>query len=93
MASFGESGEFPSFFTSKSGFKAPYHVRTAEEAARMIHVNQVLQSKSGLLFGVPIPEEFSADGVKIETEIQAALKECNERHIVGKYVTPFVLQS
>ncbi len=34
---------------------------------------KVLQSKSGLLFGVPIPEEFSADGVKIETEIQVTI--------------------
>jgi pseudouridine-5'-phosphate glycosidase len=43
------------------------------------------------LFGVPVPEEFSADGQKIETEIQAALRECTERNIHGKDVTPFVL--
>ena len=52
---------------------------------------QVLQSKSGLLFGVPVPEEFSADGEAIEIEIHAALLECTERNIHGKDVTPFVL--
>jgi hypothetical protein len=31
---------------------------------------QLLKSKSGLLFAVPIPEEFSADGDFIEKEIQ-----------------------
>ena len=41
VASFGLDGEFPAFFTAKSGFKAPCHVTTAEEAAKMIYVNQV----------------------------------------------------
>lgn len=40
MAAFGESREFPAFFSCQSGFQAPYHVRDEEEAAQLIGVFQ-----------------------------------------------------
>jgi pseudouridine-5'-phosphate glycosidase len=52
---------------------------------------QIMKSKSGLLFGVPVPEELSADGDLIERAIQLALKESREKNVAGKDVTPFVL--
>ena len=36
VASFGNSREFPSFFSPKSGFQAPYNVSSSEEAASLI---------------------------------------------------------
>lgn len=45
-----------------------------------------------MLFCVPIPEEFSLDSVKIEAEIKLALKECQEKQVSGKNITPFLLQ-
>ena len=36
VASFGHSKEFPSFFSSESGFSAPYSVNTAKSAAEII---------------------------------------------------------
>ncbi|GFT29255.1 hypothetical protein TNCV_3588371 [Trichonephila clavipes] len=36
VASFGASKDFPSFFTPKSNFKAPYNVESFAEAARLI---------------------------------------------------------
>jgi pseudouridine-5'-phosphate glycosidase len=50
-----------------------------------------MKTKSGLLFGVPVPEELSADGDLIERAIQLALKESREKNVAGKDVTPFVL--
>lgn len=40
VAAFGESREFPAFFSRQSGFKAPYHVQDEEEAAKLIGVFQ-----------------------------------------------------
>ncbi|NWQ77679.1 YOW5 protein, partial [Columbina picui] len=40
VAAFGESREFPAFFSRQSGFQAPYHVRDEEEAAELIGVFQ-----------------------------------------------------
>ena len=36
VASYGESRQFPAFFTPKSGFEAPYSVRDPLEAAKLI---------------------------------------------------------
>ena len=36
VATFGESNDFPAFYARKSGFKAPFSVRTATEAAELI---------------------------------------------------------
>ena len=41
---------------------------------------------------MPIPEQASADGEKIEAAIKAALEECDTQGIKGKMVTPFVLE-
>ena len=36
VASFGDSRDFPAFFSAKSGFHAPHNVTTAQDAARVI---------------------------------------------------------
>ena len=36
VASFGNSRDFPSFFSARSGFQSPYNVTIAEEAAGVI---------------------------------------------------------
>ena len=36
MATFGESREFPAFFSHQSGFQAPHQVQNEDEAAQMI---------------------------------------------------------
>lgn len=44
VAAFGESREFPAFFSRQSGFQAPYHVRDEEEAAKLIGVFQMAKA-------------------------------------------------
>ena len=36
VASYGTSKDFPAFFTPRSGFSAPYNVKTAKDAAKLI---------------------------------------------------------
>lgn len=47
-----------------------------------------------MLFGVPIPDEHSLEPELIEEVIQAALTsiERKEKNIMGKEVTPFLLE-
>lgn len=45
-----------------------------------------------MLFGVPIPEKHALDFHIIEDVIQKALKEAEEKSIIGKLVTPFLLE-
>lgn len=54
--------EFPAFYTRKSGVKAPYNFADAAEAAKCIDKSLQLGLKSGMLIGVPVPEEHAMNG-------------------------------
>ncbi|KAM9029833.1 uncharacterized protein PRD47_000771 isoform 3-T4 [Ara ararauna] len=92
VAAFGESREFPAFFSCQSGFQAPYHVRDEEEAAQLIASALGLGMSSGVLIAVPCPKERAASGQVIEEAIQQALSEARSKGITGKELTPFMLQ-
>uniref|UniRef100_A0A8C9T7J7 Zgc:136858 n=1 Tax=Scleropages formosus TaxID=113540 RepID=A0A8C9T7J7_SCLFO len=92
VATFGESKDFPAFFTRRSGFISPYNVADVQEAAELIASASWLGLQSGLLVAVPIPEEHAAHGEEIEEAIQAAVAEASAMSLQGKDVTPFILQ-
>ncbi|XP_026696935.1 uncharacterized protein LOC113475947 isoform X2 [Athene cunicularia] len=92
VAAFGESREFPAFFSRQSGFQAPYHVRDEKEAAELIASALGLGLSSGVLIAVPCPQERAASGQVIEEAIQQALSEARSKGITGKELTPFMLQ-
>jgi len=91
VASFGESKEFPAFYTPKSGFFAPYNVNSLEEAASLVYAGSQMKLNGGVLIGVPIPCEEAASGEKIEEAIKVALQEAMNCSIVGREVTPYIL--
>ena len=92
VVTYGSEKTFPAFFCSKSSFEAPYSACNATQAAEIIHSGlDVFNSGSGLLFGVPIPEEHSISHAEMETVIQQALAECDNKKVVGKHITPYVL--
>ncbi|XP_077561305.1 pseudouridine-5'-phosphate glycosidase-like isoform X1 [Haemaphysalis longicornis] len=92
VAAFGESQEFPAFFTAHSGHRAPWRVSDASEAAAMIASRNALHLDGAVLLAVPIPKEFEADGQVVEEATQLALKEAQEAGLSGNAVTPFILQ-
>ncbi|KAH8281996.1 hypothetical protein KR054_004796 [Drosophila jambulina] len=84
-------GIFPDFYTRNSGCTVPYDLSSAQDAARLLQSWQELQMQSGVLIGVPIPEEFAADKSKIEAAIQEATEQAKAQGVSGKEVTPFLL--
>ncbi|XP_068258429.1 uncharacterized protein [Nyctibius grandis] len=92
VAAFGESREFPAFFSRQSSFQAPYQVQDEEEAAELIASALGLGLSSGVLIAVPCPQERAASGQVIEEAIQQALSEARSKGITGKELTPFTLQ-
>lgn len=85
--------DFPAFYTRKSGVKAPYSIKDAKEAACVIKTSSDLELNSGLLFGVPIPENFAMDETQIDNAIKEALAKADKLGVKGKEVTPFILQA
>nr|GMD21807.1 Pseudouridine-5'-phosphate glycosidase [Ipomoea batatas] len=86
-----QTNEFPAFFTEASGCKAPCRVDTPEDCARLIDASTKLGLQTGILIAVPIPKEHSASGSLIESAIQRALLEAEEKSITGNAQTPFLL--
>ncbi|WFD43973.1 hypothetical protein MPSI1_002638 [Malassezia psittaci] len=87
------SGEFPCFYTRFSGQFVP-SVPNVQEAARIIAHNRFLGLQNGLLFGVPIPEEYEHEGAEIQQAVEIAIRESVKLGIDrrGKEVTPWLLQ-
>ncbi|XP_054886583.1 uncharacterized protein zgc:136858 isoform X2 [Poeciliopsis prolifica] len=92
VATYGESKDFPAFFTPNSGFTSVCNVRNPSEAAELIAGTLSLGLQSGLLIAVPIPEEHAAAGHQIQEAIQTAVTAVSSEGITGRDVTPFILQ-
>ena len=85
--------EFPSFYSSKSGFKSPLRLDTPEAMALLLKAKWELGINGSVLIANPIPQEYEMGQDAIEEHILNALKDAESLHIKGKEVTPFLLKS
>ncbi len=83
--------ELPAFYTRHSGFSVDYRVDSPEELAKAFKVQGDLGFSGGMLVTNPIPEEYSMPKDVIDTAIDQAIRECEEKGIHGKETTPFLL--
>ena len=91
IVTFGQD-EFPSFYSSKSGFKSPLRLNTSNEIANLIKVKWDLNMKGAVLIANPVPQNFEMKLEVVELFILKALEEAKKQGISGKAVTPFLLK-
>ena len=84
--------EFPSFYSSKSGYSSPLRLDTAAEIAQLLHSKWQMGLEGSVLIANPVPQEFEVNINEMEIHIQQALNAAENQHIKGKEVTPFILQ-
>lgn len=84
--------EFPSFYSSKSGYNSPLRLDEPEEIASMLKTKWSLGLNGSVLIANPVPTDREVPSELMETFIQQALKEAEQQNISGKNVTPFILQ-
>ena len=84
--------EFPSFYSSKSGFNSPLRFDKFEEIAALLQVKWQMGLNGAVLVANPIPAEQEIDTDEMEIYIEKALKKANKKNITGKDVTPFLLK-
>lgn len=92
VVAYGNGGEFPAFFSPRSGLRAPWQMATPEEVARMVRASRELGMAAGQVVGVPIPEEFSKESSRVQGAIERALEEAQQQKIEGRQATPFLLK-
>ena len=83
--------EFPSFYSSKSGYISPLRLDTAKEIAQLLHTKWQLGLHGTVLIANPVPAAFEIVADEMEIHIQQALTAADNNHIRGKEVTPFLL--
>ncbi|XP_065213322.1 pseudouridine-5'-phosphate glycosidase-like [Planococcus citri] len=91
VVTYDDSKDFPAFYTRKSGHQSVYNVTTPLQAAELLYNVKKLGLESGILLGVPIPEQYSLNEQSIQNAIENALKCSKEKGLSGKTITPFIL--
>lgn len=84
--------EFPSFYSSKSGFKSPLRLNSPRDIAQLLQTKWDLALNGSVLIANPVPAEYEMEPAIIEKYIQKALIEADKQGVKGKAVTPFLLK-
>lgn len=82
---------FPAFYSRESGFAAECRIDEPEKISALIRTKEQLGLRGGILVACPIPEEDEIPFEKMDVVIKQALKECEEKGVRGKGITPFLL--
>lgn len=81
---------FPAFFTADSGIPAPLVAQSASHVAAVMHANDALNMRQGLVLAVPTPEPF-ADAAQLKACVDEALVNAAKEGITGARITPYLL--
>ncbi|KAH9004257.1 indigoidine synthase A-like protein [Lactarius hatsudake] len=94
VVTYGETQDFPAFYSPSSGFKSPWRVNDPATAANVLFTQWGLGMTHGVLFGVPIPESYAAVGKELQEAVEQAIRESQENGMdkQGKQVTPWLLE-
>lgn len=91
VVTYGQS-EFPSFYSSKSGFQSPMSENSIPGLAQMLKVKWDLALEGSVLIANPVPVSYEMPMEAVETHVLEALNTANTMGIKGKEVTPFILK-
>ena len=84
--------EFPSFYSSKSGFDSPLRLDSATAISDLLKAKWGMQLDGSVLIANPVPTAFEMGQDAIEQHILNALEAANQQRVKGKEVTPFILK-
>lgn len=85
-----QTKDFPAFYTRTSGHEVLYKLDDAQTAALTMKAKWDMNLKGGMVVANPVPEAEAMDD-SINQAIESSLKECQDKGIAGKDITPFLL--
>ena len=86
-----DSAEFPAFWSRSSGLKSPLTLNSPAAIAHFQHTRDQLGIDGGMLIANPVPEAFEIGRDEMELYIGRAIGKADDEGILGKAVTPFLL--
>jgi len=86
-----DKGEFPAFWSRRSGLPVPHQVATPHEAAGVVRAARALGWTGGVLVVTPVPQSDEVPAEELVPIIDAALADAAGAGVAGGAVTPFVI--
>ncbi len=86
-----KTGEFPAFYSYKSGLKLNFSVDSPEEIAKIMKAKIEMGFNSAVLVGNPVPKDMEIPADEINPVIELAVEKAKEEGIDGKQLTPYLL--
>ena len=86
------SDVMPAFWSRGSRYPAPLRLEGPDEIAKLFRTRRALGLEGGLLVANPVPESDEIAAETMARYIEAAQRAAAEQNVVGKAVTPFLLQ-
>ena len=86
-----QTDKFPAIYSESSGNAVRDRANSAEEVAIIAKTHWELGLSGSILVAVPPPIDVAIDPDSVETAIQEALVEAQNKNIRGQSVTPFLL--
>jgi pseudouridylate synthase len=84
-------GEFPAFWSRRSGLRVPRTVASPAEVADVVRAARALGWGGGVLVVTPVPESDEVPAGELAPVIDAALAAASDAGVAGGAVTPFLL--
>ena len=85
------TGEFPGFYTAKTGIRLAVSVETPAEVARIAESHFALGRRQSVLVVQPPPADSALDAEEVERAVEAALERAGREGVSGGEVTPHLL--
>jgi pseudouridine-5'-phosphate glycosidase len=88
-----QSTELPGFLVRSSGLPLEHRVDSPGEAADLVRTHRVLGLPGAVVLVQPVPEEHALEPELFRMALDRALDDAHRRAIVGKPLTPFLLDA
>jgi pseudouridine-5'-phosphate glycosidase len=85
-------GDFPAFWSRRSGLPVPHEVSTADEVAAVVRAARTLGYSGGILVVTAVPDRDEVPYEELRWIIDSALGEAATAGIRGGGATPFVIE-
>lgn len=87
------TGELPAFYTTRSGLPLEIRADSPEEIAAIAQTKWELGLEGGIVVAVPPPPAEDTNDEDINLAVDRALALADMRHVRGKALTPFLLET
>ncbi len=87
-----ETNELPAFYSRESGLQLEHRVDSPQLAAAALHARWHLMGQGGALIANPAPKDVALPMATVEAWIAEATAAARSEGIMGKALTPYLLQ-